>query len=193
MNQGLCWDAGDTLGWGKAQGSSETSALWIPCSWKTSPHHNLLKEQAALHAKPCPIVPWSCCSSGHGISNPLACSSALPGQCASGLPDLPQTPTPQARTISAGLCPSGLHDLCSKAWQAGHPQAGTSPLGHAPQACQAGDPQACMISAPPSPHPSGTACLCFKGPLDCLKTGLCPQACGTPPTCHPPQASSKSS
>jgi hypothetical protein len=44
VNQGLCWGAGDTLGWGKTQGRAETSALWTPSSWKASPHHNIVKE-----------------------------------------------------------------------------------------------------------------------------------------------------
>jgi hypothetical protein len=49
VNQGPCWDSGDTLGWGKAQGKAETSAPWIPSPWKASPHHDTLKEQAGHH------------------------------------------------------------------------------------------------------------------------------------------------
>jgi hypothetical protein len=47
VNQEACWDTGDTLGRGKAQGRAKTSALWIPRSWKASPCHNLLKDQLA--------------------------------------------------------------------------------------------------------------------------------------------------
>jgi hypothetical protein len=48
-NQGPCWDAGDTFGWGKAPGRAKTSAPWTPTPWKASPCHDTLKEQAVHH------------------------------------------------------------------------------------------------------------------------------------------------
>jgi hypothetical protein len=50
VNQGPCWDTGDSLGWGKAQGRAETSAHWTTSLWKASPCHNILKEQVGHHA-----------------------------------------------------------------------------------------------------------------------------------------------
>jgi hypothetical protein len=108
MNQGLCWDAADRLGWGKAPGRAETSTLGTPSLWKSSPHHDLLKEKPALHINPHPIGSWSHYSVGCGISDPLPCSSAPSGPCSTAPLDLPQTPTPQACTISAAPCTSGL-------------------------------------------------------------------------------------
>jgi hypothetical protein len=58
VNQGPCWDAGDTLGWGKAPGSTETSAPWTPSMWKAPSYHNTLKEQEGLcHHQPTGILP----------------------------------------------------------------------------------------------------------------------------------------
>jgi hypothetical protein len=54
-NQGPCWDAGDTLGWGKAQVRAETSAPWTPSLWKTSPHHDTLKKQVGCHPPASPL------------------------------------------------------------------------------------------------------------------------------------------
>jgi hypothetical protein len=48
-NQGPCWDAGDTLDWGKAPGRAETSSPWTPSLWKASPHNDTLKEQVGCH------------------------------------------------------------------------------------------------------------------------------------------------
>jgi hypothetical protein len=104
-------DTGDTLGWGKAQGRAETSALWTPSSWKASPHPDILKEQLALHTKPCPIRLQSRYSAGLGISDPWACCSTLPGPCAHKLPPL--------RTAQS--LPNGA----PKAYKAGDPQAFT--------------------------------------------------------------------
>jgi hypothetical protein len=47
VNQGPCWDAGDMLGWGKAQGRAETSAHWTPSLWKFSQWYDTLKDQVA--------------------------------------------------------------------------------------------------------------------------------------------------
>jgi hypothetical protein len=49
LNQGPCWDAGDMLVWGKAQGRAETSALWNLSLWKASSLHNSLEEQVGNH------------------------------------------------------------------------------------------------------------------------------------------------
>jgi hypothetical protein len=57
VNQGLSWEAGDTLGWGKAQGRAKTSALWTPSSWKPSPCHDLLKEQPSSECQAPPHRP----------------------------------------------------------------------------------------------------------------------------------------
>jgi hypothetical protein len=48
-NQRPCWDVGDMLGWGKEQGKAKTSEPCTPSLWKSSPHHNTLKEQANSH------------------------------------------------------------------------------------------------------------------------------------------------
>jgi hypothetical protein len=49
-NQGSCWVTGDTLGWGKAPGKAETLAPWTTNTWKSSPCHDTLKEQAGHHS-----------------------------------------------------------------------------------------------------------------------------------------------
>jgi hypothetical protein len=106
MNQRICWDPWNTLGWGKAPGRAETLALRTPSSWKAFPCHNLLEEQLALPAKPHPIDPWSCCFSSTR-------SSATPGLHSTGLHHLCRAPAPQpchahdphARIISAGPMP----------------------------------------------------------------------------------------
>jgi hypothetical protein len=137
VNQWLCWNAGDTLGWGKAQGRAETSALWAPSSWKASPCHDLLKEHPVLHAKPRPIGPRSRCSTGRGISDPSTHSSIPPGPHSPKLPPMRHTRSPpdwppkacqasdpQAFMISAAMCPSGLH----RPAQSGLHQAGPQGL-----------------------------------------------------------------
>jgi hypothetical protein len=108
QNQGLCWDAGDKLDWGKAQGRAETSALWTPSSWKSSPQEDLLKEQPALHAKSLPIGLQNYCSTGWQISDHWACSSSPPGPCS-------PKHTPLRPTWS-------LMDLASRVCQASNPQ-----------------------------------------------------------------------
>jgi hypothetical protein len=157
VNQGLCWDAGDTLGWGKAQGRAETSALWTPSSWMASPCHDLLKEQLVLHTKPCHIGLWSCCSIGHGISDPWAPSQPCQGRTS------PNSHS-QTSTISARPSPSGLPSQRSTGIQDVQ-SAGPVPLrpaqartistlpGRAPMACQASNPQTFMI--PTGACPSG--------------------------------------
>jgi hypothetical protein len=136
----------------KAQGRAETSAFWSPSSWKFSPHHDLIKELPALHAKPLPIGLRTNCSTGSGISDPPACSSALPGPWSTGSPDLFQNPTPQACMIS---------------------------LGCFPQACEAGYPQARMISPKPclsglhrpAGSPLGHTLQAHSGPHNLLSAG----------------------
>jgi hypothetical protein len=101
-------------------------ALWIPISWKSSPHHNLLTEQPVLYAKIHPRGPWSYCFTGCGISDPPAllhsptrptlhsptwsplCWAhlpALPGRQSTGLHNLHQACNTQARTISTRTVP----------------------------------------------------------------------------------------
>jgi hypothetical protein len=58
-NQGTCWDAEDTLGWGKAPGIAETSAPWTSSMWKDSPCHDTLKEQVGCHPPASPIGLYS--------------------------------------------------------------------------------------------------------------------------------------
>jgi hypothetical protein len=121
--QGLCWHAGDTLSWGKAQGRAETSALWTPSSWKASPHYDLLKEQPALHTKPSLIGPRSCCSSR--LCDLISLGPLLSPTRAA----LPQTPTPQTHMIIT---------------RPHRPEWSLS--GCTPKACQVGNPQTFTIS-----------------------------------------------
>jgi hypothetical protein len=58
MNQETCWDAGDMLGWDKAQGRAETSAPWTPSPWKASPCHD--KQQAGHHHHAAAICTSAC-------------------------------------------------------------------------------------------------------------------------------------
>jgi hypothetical protein len=44
MSQGPCWDAGASLGRGKAPGRVETLPPWTPSPWKASPCHDTLRE-----------------------------------------------------------------------------------------------------------------------------------------------------
>jgi hypothetical protein len=168
-----------TPGWGKAQSRAETSALGTPSLWKASPHYHLLKKQQALHAKPHPIGPRSHCSAGQGISEPLACSSAQPGLRSTGPPNLPQTPTPQARTpqvcqasnpqarkISAGPCLSVLPGW----WSTGtaqslldHPLGPAKPVIHR----HTWSPPGPWSTAP---HPSGLPSPLPTGPHDLYST-----------------------
>jgi hypothetical protein len=64
MNQGPCWDAGDMLGWGKAQGKAETSAclsldwerlLNITIHWKKRWAADSL---TACQDAACPLAHW---------------------------------------------------------------------------------------------------------------------------------------
>jgi hypothetical protein len=204
MNLEPCWDAGDILGWGKAQGRAETSALWTHSLWKASPCQDLIKEQLALHAKPCPIGWWSHCSTGCGISKPCAHSSAPPGPQSPKLPPFRsarsppdqasqacQAGDPQTFTISGGLHPSGLlnwhsisiHNLCS-CWPTPLRPAKactiSALLDLVPKACQDSNPQAFTISAR----------LCPQGMLSWWSTGtewslLCQAAPWRPaPSCR---------
>jgi hypothetical protein len=93
-------------------------------------------------------------------------SSAPPGPCTTGLPELPQTPIPQAGMISAGpalfrLPRLEIHRHCTISARTAplrpaklvinrHTQ---SLLSCASQSCQARDPQSCTIS--PGLCPSG--------------------------------------
>jgi hypothetical protein len=100
VNQEFCWDAGDTLGWGKVSRRAETSALWTTSLWKASPCHDLLTKPPALHAKPHPIGRWSHRSTGHELSDPPACSSSRPDLCSTGPLDLcGATPLRPARLV----------------------------------------------------------------------------------------------
>jgi hypothetical protein len=138
VSQGLCWEAGDTLNWGKAPGRAETSALWTLSWWKASPCHNLLKEQPVLHSKPLPIGQLSPCYAGCGISDPWAHSSASPGPCSHKLP--PFRPAWSPVDWAPKLCQTSdphMHDLCQAAPSGLHrpAQACTILLGCAPHTC----------------------------------------------------------
>jgi hypothetical protein len=98
VNQGLCSDAGDMLHWGKAPGRAKILALWTPSSWKAPPYHDLLNEQPALHAKPCPIDPRRRCSAGCGIPRLLLSPIRAALHKTTRSPPNPH--------------PSGPHDLC---------------------------------------------------------------------------------
>jgi hypothetical protein len=122
VNQGICLDAGDMLGWGKAPGRDETSALRTPTSWKASLCHNWLKEQPVLHVKPYPISPQS---------------AALQ---AMGSPIFGPTPQPHQSHTPPNSHPSDIYDLHRTA----HLRSAKlvfhrhvwSVLGHNPQACK---------------------------------------------------------
>jgi hypothetical protein len=131
------------------------------------------------------------------------CSSALPGLWFTGLPDLPQTPTPQDSMISAGPCLPGLtsqqsistHNFC---WAAPLRPARLVihrptwfPPWCAPQAFQALNPQAHIFSTPLARAPQACQAHTPKALLYSLNNSLCPQARGTPLTCHLPQKGSK--
>jgi hypothetical protein len=168
MNQGLCWDTGDILDWGKAPGRAETSALWTPSSWKAPPCHDLLEEQSGtaelLRCRPGISDPWALSSvqpePPAPKNPPLRPAGSLPDQA----PKAWQASNPQAlhNLHSTGLCPSGLHrptwsPLCrtiplrpAKLVIHRHSQ---SPPGHTLKACQASDPQVLhhLCSAGPCP------------------------------------------
>jgi hypothetical protein len=89
---------------------------------------------------------------------------------------LPQTPTPQTHTISAGLSPLRpakpvIHTCTISTGPC--PQACTGlhnlPWDHAPKAYQAANPQTHMISTLPGPHSSRRPDPCSKGLLVHLK------------------------
>jgi hypothetical protein len=91
--QKLCWEAGDTLGWGKEPGRAETPSLW-----KAS---HMLKEYLALHNKPVNrptelllLRPWAL----HPLVLLLSPARAV----------RPQTLNPQTPAITTRLSPSGL-------------------------------------------------------------------------------------
>jgi hypothetical protein len=92
---GICWDAGDTLGWGKAPGRAKSMALWTPRSWKVSPCHNLLKEQPAKSPTHRPVELLLCSA---GLSAP----QSIPGPrstldpCPTGIPETWATPGPSS-------------------------------------------------------------------------------------------------
>jgi hypothetical protein len=114
MYQRLCWDTGDTLGWGEAPGRAETSALWTPTSWKASLHHDLLKEQPVLLTKSHPIglpILWPV-PQPHQGSHP----SDLHNLCWDHAPQACQVSDLQAHTISTppDLFPSGMSGPHSK-------------------------------------------------------------------------------
>jgi hypothetical protein len=108
MNQEPCWDAGETLGWGKAKGTPETLAPWTPSLWKASSCHDTLKEKASHYMHDANI----CQPAG-----PLPCRTARPqltrwpGCHSKGLPDCHPTGQP-------GFCPTGLPGCCLPAHQA---------------------------------------------------------------------------
>jgi hypothetical protein len=132
VNKGLCRDTGDMLGWGKARGRADTSALWTPSSWKASLHHDLLKEQLVLYTKPLSIGMWSHWSTGWQISDPWAHSSAPPG-----------LHSPKHTTLRPAWLPL---ELAPKACQSSDPQVFTISTPTGPESLRSA--QACVISAP---------------------------------------------
>jgi hypothetical protein len=180
MNQGLCWDAGDKLDWGKAQGRVETSALWTPSSWKTSPHHDLLKEQLVLHATPLTICLQRHWSRDWQISHPWACSSALPGPRSPKHPPLRPTWSPpdlahkacQASDPETLMISASTRSVCLRPAQAFMISA---VLGCTPKACQAVIHSHCMISAQPGHAPqacTGLPELCQAVPISLAKLAI---------------------
>jgi hypothetical protein len=74
MNQRPCWDDEDMLGWGKAPGRDEASALWTLSLWKAPPHHDLLKEQPGH----CPPGPHPTSVPSHHSARPQSSRPAKP-------------------------------------------------------------------------------------------------------------------
>jgi hypothetical protein len=68
--------------------------------------HAFTKRTAGAACQAPPYRPAEPGSTGRGISNTPACSSAPLGLCSTGPLDHPKTPTPQAHTISAGPTPN---------------------------------------------------------------------------------------
>jgi hypothetical protein len=135
-----CWD---TLGWGKAPARAETSALWTHSLWKSSPHHDLLKEQQAWQAHTQGPRSQSSISMGPHLSGPPDPSSvALLDLCSAG------SATPQA-------CQDPALHACQI----------STPLGPTPQTCQpsAGSPVHWLLphrpTGPPLCRPSGSPLL----------------------------------
>jgi hypothetical protein len=131
VNQGFCWDTGDMLGWGKAPGRDETSALSTSISWEASLCHNLLKEQPVLYTKAFPMGLSSQWCTGWQISDHWDHSSAPPG------PHYPKHPPL--------IPPWSPLNLTPKACEACDPEIFTisAPTGPVPLKSA----QACVISA----------------------------------------------
>jgi hypothetical protein len=147
INQRLCWDAGNTLGWHKAPGRAETSALWTPSSWKPFPHHDLLKEQPG------------CCS-------PSPCPAGPPDQHSAGPPSWRRAKPPPRRPAKPTLCQSPALQAFQQAHQASTPPGPhpTGPLDHCsawPLSCRPAttlgpSPLAAWHKRPPTPPDTGS-------------------------------------
>jgi hypothetical protein len=195
MNQGLCWDAGDTLGCGKAQGRAETSAVWNPSLWKASPWHDLLKEQLVLQAKThqmelllCRL--WDLWSLGLLLKPTRAVfpKLSLLRPEVSLLDNALKACQPgntQACTIYAEPCHSGLHRpaqslLCQPVTiRPAQACMISTLLGCIPKVCQTGNPQTFMISDSHTPQTcTGWHDLCWAAFLKLAKpvtsTGTAP-------------------
>jgi hypothetical protein len=139
---------------------------------KASPHHDLLKEQPALNAKPCPIGLILSPAPQPHKGNSTGLPDLPPNSHTSGLHDLHwnhapkacQAGNPQIFMISGRLHPLGLHQILV------HPISAL--LGHAPKACQAGNPQA-LHDLHSASHPP-QACT---GPHDLHSARAMPKAC----------------
>jgi hypothetical protein len=132
VNQGLSWEAGDTLGWGKAQGRAETSGLWTPSQWETSPHHDTLKEQVGRHTH---------ATAEYQSTRPLCCRPTNP---------TPSCPTSLSFTGPLSLCP---------AWEPGNlspAQLASTRQAHCTVPHRPARPPPCGRGRPPLASPPGS-------------------------------------
>jgi hypothetical protein len=106
MNEGLCWDTGDTIGWGKVPRESQNFGTLNPYLMEGFSMPWFTNRTAGTA---CQALPYRGCRApapqamASLILPPH--SSALPGLRSTGLTDLPQTPTLQAHMISTGPTP----------------------------------------------------------------------------------------